>query len=254
MEGFNIQSLHSFKPARFVCEKCLALLTEAPRPDRQKPTQNPKCPVCSVEYATSQKFSSYNVGGYLDEMDCGLRFTGLLEHCKELADAITTPHYVKTERPPLRMLLAALSRAQLFVHFSSWGLTSFFAGVLKLIAQKTVVRGIVSSIDERILDEITDLKTEVPSGNLEVITFLRGDWADDPPHQKLIVIDGLLAFKGSANLTEQGWRKAGRGRDHIEPVTNVAEVIALHNKLFSPVWASKSKKGAVIEMANAEPF
>ena len=250
MEGFNIQSLNSFQPARFLCEKCLALLTEAPYPDSQKPGQNPRCPVCSVEYTPSEKFPRYAVAAYLRDAGFDLKFAGLLDHCKELADAITTPHYAKTERPPLRMLLAALSRAQVFVHFSSWGITSFFVGILKLIAQKTVVRGIASSIDERILDEITDLKTEVPSGNLEVRTFLRGDWSEDPPHQKLIVIDGLLAFKGSANLTEQGWRKAGRGRDHVETVTNVAEVIALHNKLFSPVWASKSKQGAVIDMSS----
>jgi hypothetical protein len=250
MEGFNIQSLHSFRPARFFCEKCLALLMEAPSP--QKPGQNPKCTVCSVEYGPTEAYSRHTVGGYLDSSGFGLEFNGLLDHCKELADAITPPLLAK-EHPPLRMLLAALSRAQLFVHFSSWGITSFFVGILKLIAQKTVVRGIASSIDERILDEITDLKTEVPSGNLEVRTFLRGDWAEDPPHQKLIVIDGLLAFKGSANLTEQGWRKAGRGRDHVEPVTNVAEVILLHNKLFSPVWATKSKRGTVIEMSGV-PF
>jgi PLD-like domain len=205
--------------------------------------------VCAVEYSPSEKFPPYAVGRYLSDGGFSLEFAGLLDHCKKLADAITSPSYAK-ERPPLRMLLAALSRAQVFVHFSSWGLTSFFVGVLKLMAQKTVVRGIVSNIDERILDEITDLKTEVPPGNLEIKTFLRGDWVEDPPHQKLIVIDGLLAFKGSANLTEQGWRKAGRGRDHVETVTNVAEVIRLHNKLFSPVWASKSKQGAVIEMSS----
>lgn len=28
------------------------------------------------------------------------------------------------------------------------------------------------------------------------------------PHQKVLVVDGLLAFKGSANLTTAGWRKA----------------------------------------------
>jgi phosphatidylserine/phosphatidylglycerophosphate/cardiolipin synthase-like enzyme len=63
----------------------------------------------------------------------------------------------------------------------------------------------------------------------------------DPPHQKLIMIDGRLAFKGSANLTERSWRNAGRGRHHVEAVTNVAEVIALHNKFTSwSAWRAKA--------------
>jgi phosphatidylserine/phosphatidylglycerophosphate/cardiolipin synthase-like enzyme len=63
------------------------------------------------------------------------------------------------------------------------------------------------------------------------------------PHQKLIVVDGLVAFKGSTNLTLNGRRKPTRGLDHVEFVTNINEVIDLHNRLFSPVWASFSKIG-----------
>jgi hypothetical protein len=62
------------------------------------------------------------------------------------------------------------------------------------------------------------------------------------------VIDGLVAFKGSANLTLTGWRKAMKGLDHVEVVTNVTEVIDLHNKLFSPVWAQFSKIGDAVRI------
>ena len=34
-------------------------------------------------------------------------------------------------------------------------------------------------------------------------------------HQKLVIIDGVLAFKGSANLTEQGWRREGEIREIV---------------------------------------
>lgn len=56
------------------------------------------------------------------------------------------------------------------------------------------------------------------------------------PHQKLLVIDGLLAFKDSANLTTVGWRKAAEHREMIEVVTDPAEIVRLHNVYFSKSW------------------
>ena len=50
------------------------------------------------------------------------------------------------------------------------------------------------------------------------------------------MIDGLIAFKGSANLTVSGWRRAAEGRDIIECVTDVKQVVQLHNRYFSPIW------------------
>lgn len=63
-----------------------------------------------------------------------------------------------------------------------------------------------------------------------------------------MVIDGLLAFKGATNLTLAGWRKAARGRDVVEVVTNIEEVIDLNNRLFSPIWAELSDVGDTIVM------
>lgn len=82
--------------------------------------------------------------------------------------------------------------------------------------------------------------------------FLRdGQW-HEAPHQKLIVVDGLLAFKGAANLTLTGWRKAAKGLDHVEVVTKTEEIIDLHNRLFAPVWAQRSGMGPTID--TAAPF
>jgi hypothetical protein len=67
-------------------------------------------------------------------------------------------------------------------------------------------------------------------------------------HQKLVIIDGLLAFKGSANLTLNGWRKAAKGLDLVEVVTDVNEVTQLHNEYFSPAWGQSSKHDDTIEM------
>ena len=70
------------------------------------------------------------------------------------------------------------------------------------------------------------------------------------PHQKLIVIDGLLAFKGSANLTLTAWRKAQSGYNELEAVTNMENVINLHNRCFSAIWAKLSEYGNIIAIAN----
>ena len=56
-------------------------------------------------------------------------------------------------------------------------------------------------------------------------------------HQKNFVVDGLLAFKGSANLTFSARRKAAEGLDLIEMLTDVEEVAGLNNQFFSPVMA-----------------
>jgi len=114
-------------------------------------------------------------------------------------------------------------------------------GILKLAAQYVPVRGIISgNVAEQIISEVTDFKDEAPNLSLDFWKHgnLRGM---DEPHHKLIVIDGLIAFKGSANLTHTAWRSVINGMDIIEVVTDTEEVIKLHNSFFSPLWARLSK-------------
>jgi len=243
MPDFNIQTLANFEPPRHLCWKCLALLGST-----MGRGEKWKCPVCSVEYTSGKDVT--DVGPFLNRLGLGLKFDNLLEHCTALATATLPDALFGKPTDPLGMLLQTLSLAKHFVHFTSFGISDFFIGALKLVAQRISVRGIVSNVDgERILDELTAFKNETPYGSFEIKHFLReGPW-HEAPHQKLIVVDGLVAFKGSANLTLNGWRKATRGLDHVEVVTNVNEVIDLHNRLFSPVWASFSKVGAAIRMS-----
>jgi hypothetical protein len=247
---FNLQTLYNFRPARFLCAKCRALLVVAP--SGKGKDKNPRCPVCAVEYVPTTDYPGYRVGEFLTAYGHGVKFNDLLRHCMGLAEAVSVNDFIYGPKEPLRMLLDALNQAQQFVHFASYGISEFFIGALKLVAQRVPVRGIVSNVDgERTLDELTSFKGDVPVGRLEIKPFLRGEPWDEFPHQKLIVIDGLLAFKGTANLTLIGWRKAARGRDHIEPVTKVNEVIELHNTLFSPVWAVRGNTyGPSIEMSD----
>ena len=242
MADFDLLTLANFAPARHLCWKCLALLSY-PMSRGGKWT----CPVCSLEYISSEDVA--NAARYLERLGYALEFDDLLEHCRALAESTLADALIGGSKPPLRKLLDSLSHAKHFVHFVSFGISDFFIGALKVIAQRIAVRGVVSNVDERILDELTAFNNETPYNSFEIKHFLReGQWRE-APHQKLIVIDGLIAFKGSANLTLAGWRKATKGLDHVETVTNVNEVIDLHNRLFSPVWAQFSKVGDSIRIS-----
>jgi len=239
MADFNLQTLYNFRPARYMCEKCCGLLVDPPKV-AQKRGPNAVCPVCGVEYEATNEYPRYSAGSYLEDQGCGLEFSNLLQHCMNLAQATVLPPWDRN-RLPMQTLLEALSKAEKFVHFVSYGTSEFFHGALKLLAQRVTVRGILANANERDLDEFDGaLKTEAPMGRLKVVCYRRGEEWEDFPHQKLIVIDGLLAFKGSANLTTNGWRKAARARENVEVVTKVNEVIQLHNTLFAPIWGART--------------
>jgi hypothetical protein len=142
----------------------------------------------------------------------------------------------------------ALSEARSFVHFISWGITQLMIGALKVTAQRVPVRGIVSgSVGEQIMCEVDDFKNESP--NLDIkFCETAGLRSIDIPHQKLIVIDGLLAFKGSANLTQKSWRSAAKGMEIIEVVSNIDEIISLHNQFFSTIWGKMKNHNGEIKI------
>lgn len=102
-------------------------------------------------------------------------------------------------------------------------------------------------LSENTVSELTDYHDEAPEMHVKIYDSSHTGFTT-MPHQKLIVIDGLLAFKGSANLTLAGWRKAAQGRDTVDVVTDMDQVIELNNRLFAPIWAEFSDLGDSIEM------
>ena len=50
-------------------------------------------------------------------------------------------------------------------------------------------------------------------------------------------------------ITLKAWRSAEKDMDMIETVTDVVEVIHLHNRYFSPVWAKVGSMGNDIVMS-----
>lgn len=229
MRGFDIDSLLRFTPPDSLCERCCALLQETVSGDFT-------CPVCGVNYVASADFVT--CAAYLKARGLNIDFPDLMGHSQTLAGiardmraGLEGPS--PSPYPPMRALLEALHSAQRFVHFTTYGISAMLLGALKLTAQRVDVRGIVSGVKhDAMVREIHEFGSEAP--RLELRLYPN----DSPffPHQKIIVIDGLLAFKGSANMTDFGWRRAEQRREVIEPVTNLAEVLDLHNHFFSPAW------------------
>jgi hypothetical protein len=243
MSDFDIESLLEFRPARKWCLNCLALGEnpfEFVRIDKELCY---KCKTCGVIYTGTKDYPLNCIDDFIDDMiDLPLKnIDDIVEHGRRLAsisrmmrssiDEYGMPH------PPLRALLRALVEARSFVHFISWGITQLMIGALKVTAQRVPVRGIVSGhVGEQIICEVNDFKHE--AYNLKIKFCEPSQFRTiDIPHQKLIVIDGLLAFKGSANLTQMSWRSAEKGMEIIEAITNINEIIGLHNQFFSPIWA-----------------
>jgi phage FluMu protein Com len=219
---FDILSLLRFGPPEYFCTECNALLYDFARAD-----EGIKCPVCKSIFKISTNPLSH----------CTLEFDNLLEHGKQLARIalfFEAMEEFPDIYPPMHILFMAIDAAEKFIHFTTFGLSHIILGALKLKAQTIPVRGIVSNVPS---DFVKELEPSHENPYLHVKIFEQGtDHYLQIPHQKMIVIDGMMAFKGAANLTISGWRKVATGHDYIEVVTNFKEVVELNNKLFSPIW------------------
>jgi len=228
MPQFDIASLLRFTPPCYVCERCCALLTR----------MDGMCAVCGVEYIITDEFPTFD--DYFRQRGLTIGYHDVIAHSQRLAHIAGQFRAAGSVRggsgayPPMRALLQALHSAEHFVHFTTYGISALLVGALRMTAQRVAVRGIVSGVKtEVMMRELTDYRDEAPSLSLRLLS------GEDRyfPHQKIIVIDGLLAFKGSANMTDYGWRKAATGYEVIDVVTENSEVVELNNRYFSPIWA-----------------
>jgi hypothetical protein len=134
-----------------------------------------------------------------------------------------------------RTLFEVISRARYFIHFTSYGMSHKMIGALKLASMRVPVYGWASNVESHVRVELIEYPDEAPNFTAKVIPSDRLA-PRDAPHQKLLAVGGLVAFKGSANLTNAGLRRADRGLDISEVVTDYTEVTKLNNKYFAPVW------------------
>jgi hypothetical protein len=255
MKDFDISSILAFEPPNYICPACrgIYLHVSVRREKKGEKTEYiESCPVCKVRYV----FPSWEdkppsiqrmlgLGGYrIEEGD-------MLAHAKSLAKIIESS---KGKRivgepkpwPTMRLLLEMLSRAKLFVHFTSWGISHVLIGALKATSMHVPVYGSASNVESHAKVELTDFPDEAPNLKVSVIPSSQGIY--DAPHQKLVIIDGLVAFKGSTNLTNAGMRRADRALDVSEVETNVAKVADINNRYFAPVWKRLNAPSDTFEM------
>lgn len=228
MTSFDISTLLNFDPPEFLCNNCMRIFNRAEVRDYPFEQDWLRCPICNKHYGNEAEFIS-------------IKLNDLIGHSRKLAACASTMYKGlrdKKSPPPLRVLLSAFLVAESFIHLTSYGLNHSFLGALKLISQGVDVRGLVSNVKEDLVKEINDYKDENPRLNLITLsptnTYRRIE--DEIPHQKLIIIDGLLAFAGSANLTLSAWRNAREGLDHIEVITDLGRIQEYHDRLFSRHW------------------
>lgn len=230
MASFDISTLLNFDPPEFLCSNCMRIFHRTEVRDYAFDKDWLRCPICKKHYGNETQFTKINLDN-------------ITEHSRKLATIAAAMYKSIRDRnapPPLRILLNALLSAESFIHLTSFNMNHTLLGALKLVSQNVDVRGLVSGLkdDDSLIPEITNYKDENPRLTLIVVaaknTYRRVE--DQVPHQKLIIIDGLLAFAGSANLTLSTWRNARQGLDHIEVITDIGRIQEYHDRLFSQHW------------------
>ena len=223
--GFDISSLLFLDPPEFLCKNCFYLLGSSTI--REYDFENWfSCPECGKYH--------YNQNDFIK-----ITFADLISHSRKLASIgqLMEANLKSGQVPPMRILLSALRNAQGFVHLTTYGMSHVLLGALKVVSQEIHVRGVVTNANEQLIDEINNHTDENPG--LELIPVAAtNDYrnADQIPHQKLIIIDGLLAFTGSANFTSTAWRKARQGFEHVDVMTDIGRIQDIHNRLFCKTW------------------
>ena len=260
--SFDIESLADFTPPKYRCINCRALwLHGLPWIRGLTPIGGYKCSICHVAYDYDPEMAAGTIEECMDADSCLIKIPDLLAHARDLGQIARRRAYAESESrasryPYLKALLQSFSLAKSFIHFVSTGYSPFMDGALKLAAQRVAVNGVVSGSSGSIANMLTtDVDNWVEAFQFELRPIVM-ERDLDIPHQKLVVIDGLLAFKGSANLYESAWRKAERGQEQIEIVTDVAEVLELNNSLFSPAWlqGAKDKRDSITLTIESPPW
>lgn len=240
MRSFDIRSILDFNPPKYSCKACRGLFWEFEiiNPHARWLDRRYRCEVCKSEYVrasgTDQSFTPHQ---YLRSEGYVINYgKDLLDHAKTLANLIRRAEGSTSAKPwpTMRLLFETLSNARHFVHFTSWGISHVLIGALKLTSVRVPVYGFVSNVEGHAKTELSEYPLEAPRMKVHVASSRESTF--DAPHQKLVVVDGLVAFKGSTNLTNAGMRRADRGLDISEVVTDFYEVTALNNKYFAPVW------------------
>jgi len=235
--GFDIETLANFEAPRARCPHCLGLWTVTV-PDWSTGTFG--CPICDTYFSRPftiySAFSPYEIQfgssaapGF--PIDLGV---DPLQHAAELGRVARDLRLHDESLTPLRALMLLLRTARAFVHVTTLNLDEFMLAVLEMTAQTVHVGVLVAGLSKRMEPEVEHAREEAPGLDIRV------EKMDDQgvhSHSKLIVVDGLVAVSGSANMNHLAWRKALSGRELITVDTDTEKVRALNDRHFARLWS-----------------
>lgn len=239
----DLRHIAGFAPKVYRCENCLSLSDG--RWLYTSRTKNVVCPACSIEYVPSDSYDSARE--YLEASGYRSRFRDLLGHARALA--ILSGRFSGEYANPLAMLVRLFNSAQEFIHFVSHGLDLVMLGILAATSERVRVYGVVNNSAPSAVKEIQTLRDDFR--RLELRTYDNPADRFGGPHQKLLVVDGLIGLTGSANLTTNSYRQAANAHNMINVITDTDEVADINNKFFSTAWLSvcpPSEKRSQVEM------
>lgn len=228
--GFDVRSLAKASFPVALCPRCAAILP--PNTLSLVPRDGccrAQCPVCGQQWLLRNPKAGWRQ--LFHAASSWVQLEEPFEHARDLALAVD--FFEEVNRcVPFHFLLDLLRLSQSFVHFATWSITDAMLGILAATAARVQVRGVVGAMDNRQQEVLETFASET---NLHVVVYGdRSNW--EGPHQKVLVIDGIVAAEGSANLTHTAWRKISERRENLRLVTDLDEVRELNNRYISSHW------------------
>lgn len=138
---------------------------------------------------------------------------------------------------PLALLFDLINSAKWFIHFTTWNVDTALVGALRLAANRGVyVWGVVGNTKSH--DYVVQQIESLENNRLKVWIHGHNTNVTIPNHGKLIIVDGLVAIKGSANLSVNAWLNAAENppKEIIEATAKPNEVTNINNEVFVPLW------------------
>jgi len=179
--------------------------------------------------------------------DCNNRNVKLQNLVKGFADQFPQGRFVdpRPQYQPINFLIRALIEAKYFIHIAAESIDDFFLGMLaiKLLESPEMEIRVIVWHPQKIYQHLERLwdSSVIMKGfkNRERPFWIRGIILETIPeaHSKLIVVDGYIVFKGSANATLAGWSRGDK--EIIEFSKNRPEIVDLNNQFFAKVMAHK---------------
>ncbi|WP_333602447.1 phospholipase D-like domain-containing protein [Atlantibacter hermannii] len=211
----SIQSIHELHVPSAICTNCRLI---------HEDSYTTICSVCGMNTLTElnknkSNFNSSNIYNYL----------------KNYLEIHSVKKRYFSIEPVLEKLLM---NAKMYVHFCTYTIDKLVLDMLERVASNGVQVAGVVGLSSKILPNIERLNNKFP-GVCKIIPWESAtENKYNLPHQKFIIIDGMICFAGSMNLTKDGFSKLDQNPpfELFLPVTNIDDIVAINNEYLTPLF------------------